>query len=104
MSASQAPTAPPAVAVGTATITATAVATAANSMHHCGGVDIHCHWGSTKYNEILDKKPEKRNKTYLVGAQDVSHLEPLLPLLSPHLPCPGGGVFVIAVVVHAHIV
>ena len=34
MSASQAPTAPPAVAVATTTTT-TAVATAANLMHHC---------------------------------------------------------------------
>ena len=73
-------------------------------MHHCGGVDIHHHRSSTKYNKILDKKSEKRKKTYLVGARDVSCLEPLPPLLSPPLPCPSGGVFVIAVVVHAHIV
>ena len=106
-SASWAPTAPPAVAVATAAAAAVgaAVAAAANSMHHCGGVDIRRHRGSTKYNKILDKKSEKRKKkTYLVGARDVSCLEPLPPLLSPPLPCPGGGVFVVAVVVHAHIV
>ena len=68
---------------------------------HFGGVDVHCHHGSTKYNKILDKKSEK---TYLVGARDVSCLEPLPPLLSPPLPCPGGGVFVVTIVVHAHIV
>ena len=60
-SESQAPTAPPAVAVATTTAT-TAVAAAANLMHHCGGVDICCHRGSTKYNKILDKKSEKRKK------------------------------------------
>ena len=62
---SRAPTAPPAVAVATATATATVATTAAaaaNSMHHCGGVDIHRHHGSTKYNKILDKKSEKRKK------------------------------------------
>ena len=93
-SASQAPTAPPAVAVATA-------AAAANLIHHCGGVDICHHHGSTKYNKILDKKSEK---TYLVGAWDMSCLAPLPPLLSPPLPCPGGGVLVVAIFVHAHIV
>ena len=45
---SQAPTAPPAVAVATAAPTATAaVAAAANLMHHCGGVDVCCHHSST---------------------------------------------------------
>ena len=60
-SVSQAPTAPPAVAVATAT---TAVAAAANLMHHCGGVDVHHHCSSTKYNKILDKKSEKRKKKH----------------------------------------
>ena len=73
-------------------------------MHHCGGVDVCRHRGSTKYHKILDKKSEKRKKTYLVGSQDVSCLEPLPPLLFPPLPCPGGGVFIVVVVVHAHIV
>ena len=61
VSVSQAPTAPPAVAVAT-TAAATAVAAAANSMCHCSGVDIRCHRSSTKYNKILDKKSEKRKK------------------------------------------
>ena len=63
MSASRAPTAPPAVAVATTTA-ATAVAAAANLMCHCGGVDICCHRSSTKYNKILDKKSEKRKKKH----------------------------------------
>ena len=72
-------------------------------MHH--GVAVHCHCSSTKYNNILDKESEKRKKkTYLVGARDVSRLEPLPSLLSPPLLCPGGGVFIITIVVHAHVV
>ena len=97
---SQAPTAPPAVAIAITAAAATAVATAANLMCHCGGVDVHRHRGSTKYNKILDKKSEKRKKKkYLVGARDMLCLEPLPPLLSPPLPCPGGGVFVVTVIV-----
>ena len=97
MSVSQAPTAPPAVAVATATTTAAAVAAvataattaaAANLMHHCGGVDIHHHHGSTKYNKILYKISEKRKKTYLVGAQDMSCLEPPDTLVIPSLALP----------------
>ena len=60
-SASRAPTAPPAVAVATATTTTAAAA--ANLMRHCGGgVDVRYHYGSTKYNKVLDKKSEKRKK------------------------------------------
>ena len=57
-------------------------------MCHCGGVDVHHHHGSTKYNKILDKISEKRKKTYLVGARDVSHLESPAALVIPSLSLP----------------